>query len=197
MSNERELLERWSGGDETAAEAMLELCLDPLARFFSGKVNGPIDDLVQETLLRCLARRASLAPGSSFRAYMFTVARHLLYEQFRRAARHGSFDPEQTSIADLGTSPSSALNRDQEKRLMQAALRELPVQSQLILELFYWEELSVSDLAVTLEIPAGTVKSRLHRARGQLREKLGAIGRTDAALPGTLEQLTRWDDSTS
>ncbi|MEM6295336.1 MAG: sigma-70 family RNA polymerase sigma factor [Myxococcota bacterium] len=195
MPDERRLLERWSSGDEHAAEVLLQRCLDPLTRFFSAKTSSPVEDLVQETLVRCVARRANLQPGSSFRAYMFTVARHLLYEEFKKASRRATLDPEATSLADLGTSPSSACARDQRKRLMQQALREIPLQSQLILELFYWEGLSVGEVADALDVPPGTVKSRLHRARGQLKLQLAKVGVGHPALAETLERVERWADA--
>lgn len=195
MTDERTLLASWSDGDDAAATALMDRCVDPLARFFRGKVGGPVDDFVQETLVRCLARRASLAPGSSFRAYMFTVARHLLFEHFRRTAKREVLDADAISLADLAPSPSSALRRSSEQRLMQAALREIPLQSQLVLELFYWEELSVAELATVLEIPEGTVKSRLHRARAQLKAKLEAIGHNDDLLPQTLERIQVWESA--
>lgn len=175
----------------------MDQCVDPLARFFRGKVHGAVEDFVQETLVRCVARHESLAPDSSFRAYMFTVARHLLFAHYRKSSGREQFDVDDLSLADLSPSPSSHLHRDHKKRLMCAALREIPLQSQLVLELYYWEELSVPEVATVLEIPVGTVKSRLHRARAQLREKVEVVGRNDVALAGTLEGLRRWDEASA
>lgn len=197
MEDERILLRRWGDGDREAAATLLEQCLDPLARFFRGKVQGSVDDLVQETLMRCLARRQSLAPGSSFRAYMFTVARNLLFEQFRRAPRQAALDPEQMSLADLSPTPSAVVGRGREQQLMMAALREIPIESQLLLELYYWEELSVAELADVTGVPMGTVKSRLHRARRLLRAQLETIGRADPKLADTLSRIDQWDQAST
>jgi RNA polymerase sigma factor (sigma-70 family) len=195
MVDDLELLDAWAAGDRDAAAVLLERYLDPVARFFRGKVTGDVEDFAQEAFTRCLARRRGLAPGSSFRAYLFAVARNLLYEHHRKAPRLAALDPEQVSLVELATSPSIVLHRSREQRLMMAALRAIPLDSQLAIELFYWEELSSAEMASVLEIPIGTVKSRLHRARAQLKRQLELIGRDDPALDVTLTQVAEWERS--
>ncbi len=194
MPSDQALLQAWGAGDKGAARELLERNLDPLARFFRSKVSGSIDDFVQETLARCLSRREALRPDSSFRAYMFCVARNLLYEHYRKQPRALVLDPEQVSVADLAPTPSAVVGRSREQRLMMRALQQLPLAAQLSLELFYWEELSLAEMAEVLCVPTGTVKSRLHRARRQLRERLQAIGRGDPMLASTLQTVDAWDD---
>ncbi len=193
MEDDLALLDAWANGDRDAAGTLLDRYVDPLGRFLRGKV-ADVEDCVQETFTRCLARRQGLTPGSSFRAYLFATARNLLYEQFRKSARR-QIDPQRTSLADLGPTPSAILGRDQERQLMMAALQRIPVESQLAIELYYWESLSVAEMASVLEIPVGTVKSRLHRARGQLRRQLEQLDQADAAVRHSLSRLTGWDDA--
>jgi RNA polymerase sigma factor (sigma-70 family) len=80
------------------------------------------------------------------------------------------------SIAHLTGSPSRIVALRQEQHAVLAALHELPLDLQIALELYYWEELTVGEVAQVLEVPEGTVKSRLHRARQLLRERLDAAG---------------------
>lgn len=196
MRDDLQLLDAWAEGDREAAGELLDRHVDAIARFFRGKVGAEVDDFVQEVFTRCLARRASLEPGTSFRAYAFTVARNLLYEHYRDEGRRGLFDPDHTSLADLGPTPSAVVHRDREQRLLMAAMRTIPLASQIALELFYWEELGVAEMATVLAVPEGTVKSRLHRARTQLRARIAVVGSGDADLERTLSLVDDWDADT-
>jgi DNA-directed RNA polymerase specialized sigma24 family protein len=73
-----------------------------------------------------------------------------------------------------------------------AAMRTIPLDSQIALELFYWEDLGVAEMAAVLAVPVGTVKSRLHRARTQLRAQLAVVGQGDADLDRTLSLVDDW-----
>ena len=192
MAEDLELLERWSEGDTDAAEILLDRHVDAVARFFRGKVGPDVDDLVQETFTRCLSIRHTLRPGSNFSAYLFTVARNLLFARYRQLTRRAEIDPQQLSAAELAPSPSLAHRQSEERRILLDALRKIPLDSQIALELFYWENLSVADVARVLEIPEGTVKSRIHRARGQLRKSLEALAAGNERLVTTLSDLTTW-----
>ena len=124
---------------------------------------------------------------------MFTIARHELYATFRRRQREGEiFDPKSLSVIDLGMSPSTAIGRKEEQRLMLTAMYRLPLDLQVVLELFYWEEMSSDELAAVLEIPVGTVKSRLRRAKEALRGHMAEIARTAAVLESSRENFDDW-----
>jgi DNA-directed RNA polymerase specialized sigma24 family protein len=82
-------------------------------------------------------------------------------------------------------------DREEEKLLLQA-LRQIPLDLQTIVELYYWEQLPVGEIAVILDVPAGTVKSRLFRARDALREQLGAMDVPAQLQRTTIEGLEHW-----
>ena len=125
----------------------------------------------------------SLEGVESFRGYLFTVARNELYRHLRRRAKRDVVDFGDTSVIALGISPTSVVARRQQQQRLVAGLRTLPVELQMLLELHYWEGLSTSELAVVVEAPQGTVKSRLRRARTLLAEALqSAEGAIDEAL---------------
>ena len=166
--------------------------LGAVARFFRTKTALDVDDLVQETFTRLLAHRRKLRADSSVRAYLFTVARNLFYERHRRDARSPVIDGMSVSVADLDPSPSAIVRQGQDRRMLLEALRRIPIDSQIALELFYWEALSVAELATALEIPEGTVKSRLHRAREQLRARLEQLIEDREQLDTTLSDLDDW-----
>lgn len=174
-ASDSELLAQWRDGDASSGEALIERYYDSIVRFFRTKTHGDIDDLVQRTFLRCSEAIARFRGEGSFRAFLFGIARNVLLEKIRSRARHRQrVDPDLgvTSVRDLNPGISTAMWRKREKQAMVDALQHIPLDMQLILELFYWEELSVAELAETLEIPPGTVKSRLFRARKLLKEQM-------------------------
>ena len=75
------------------------------------------------------------------------------------------------------------------QRLVLEALRGLPLDHQIALELFYWEGMSVGELATVLGVPPGTVKSRLSRARENLREEIRALPMPEVQRADTLRRL--------
>lgn len=188
-----ELLERWQGGDRTAGNELLKRHFDALYRFFTNKVADHADDLIQATMMACVRGRDSFRRECGFRAYLFVVARHEFYRWIKKNSRRREvFDPNLMSAADLGPSPSSALARRKEQRLLLAALRGIPLELQIVLELHYWENLSTRELADAMEIPQGTVKSRLRRARHALEEGMRTLSESEQELRSTLDGLDEW-----
>ena len=179
------LLARWREGDRAAGQALFERHFESLYRFFRNKCERDCDELVQSTLLACLDAKQPFRGDARFRTYLFGIARNKLYHYFRDRKRDGGLDLSITSVADLITTPGTVLARDQAHRALLAALRELPVEQQTLLELHYWEELDTVELAAVFEVPAATIRTWLFRARGKLRELLGP------SLAGSLEDLDR------
>ncbi len=187
------LLDRWRDGDLAAGNQLLKRHFDALYRFFTNKVADHADDLIQATMMACVRGRDSFRKECGFRAYLFVVARHEFYRWIKKNHRSREvFDPNLMSVADLGPSPSSALARRKEQRLLLLALRRIPVELQIVLELHYWESLSTRELAEVMEIPQGTVKSRLRRAREALEKAMAELSDSQQELRSTLDNLDRW-----
>lgn len=167
------LLERWRGGDAAAGEQLFARQFPGLYRFFATKCDGDTDELVQATLVACLKAKETFRAESSFRGYLFTVAKHELYRYFRERQRAGAVDLAVSSVADLATTPGTRIARDQAHRRLLDALRTLPVEQQTLLELYYWEELEVAQLAQIFDAPPATIRTWLYRARQSLKEQLG------------------------
>ncbi|HEY5920753.1 MAG TPA: sigma-70 family RNA polymerase sigma factor [Kofleriaceae bacterium] len=169
------LLARWRSGDRSAGEELFTRQFDHLYRFFASKCDADTDELVQATLVACLHAKQQFRAESTFRAYMFTVARHELYRHLRERRRDVErLDFSITSIADLATTPGTRIARDQAHRQLLDALRKLPVEQQTLLELYYWEDLDVATLGTIFEAPPTTIRTWLYRARQQLKERLAA-----------------------
>lgn len=193
MDADLQLLDRWRAGDAASGEALFARHFDPLCGFFGTKCPGDADELVQRTFLACLRAKDQFRKESSFRTYLFTVARHELYHHLRQRRRDSErLDFAITSVAELVTTPATRLARDAERRRMVEALRSLPVDQQTLLELHYWQELDSEALAEVFETSPGTIRVRLHRARRALRERLDTQATPTIArepLPRTVAAL--------
>lgn len=182
------LLERWATGDDRAGDQLLARAFPVLYRFFVNKAGADTEDLVQKTLLACVTRRDRLAKMSNFRAYLFTMARNCLYDHLRAQGRRGGGFPDLgvSSVIDLGSRLSRVVARNEEQARLIEAARRLPVELQVAVELHYWEDLSMSEVAEVLELPVGTVKTRIRRARQLLAEQMEGAG-----APTDLDQSMR------
>lgn len=174
MEEDREHLIAWGRGDRIAGAMLVEAHFDAVTRFFATKAGDRADDLVQTTFLRCAEVASGYRGESSARSFLFGVARNVLFEHIRGRVRDGArpADFETASIADLSPSVTRELVKIAQQRRLIMALQALPLELQVVVELFYWEGLSIDELASATGVPPGTVKSRLHRVRALLRDSL-------------------------
>lgn len=188
------LLERWRGGDKAAGAVLLERHHESLARFFMSKLGPEADDLVQATFLGLLEGALDrFRAEASFRTFLFGIARKKLLEHLRSAVRdRARFDPAHETLAALEPSLGSALDARGQDKLLLAALRQLPIDTQMMLELHYWEGLRIREIAQVLELPINTVKTRMRRGRLSLDEHMRALADSREALETTLRGLDGW-----
>ena len=193
-ASDLELLERWRAGDDHAGEALFERHFEALYRFFCNKVGREVDDLVQETFLGCVKAKDRFRGDSSFRTFLFAVARNQLLKLRDRHARTADKqdDFQETRVADLDASPTQLAVEHEEQALLLRALRRLPIDLQIAIELFYWEGLQSKDIAVVLDIPHGTVRSRLRRGRTLLREVVEQLAESPQLQESTLADFEGW-----
>lgn len=170
MTTDRDLLEAWRGGDKVAGERLLDRYFAALVRFFRNKVARGVDDLVQQTLLGCLEGSVRYRGDVPFRSFVFGVARNVLSNHFR-SVRHDA-QPELHSAADLGPSPPSVLVARAEDRLLLEALRLVPMRDQTVLELYYWERLSASEIGAVMGAPEATIRTWIRRGKQRVEQEL-------------------------
>jgi len=187
-----DLLDAWRAGDREAGNTLFDRYFDAMYRFFRNKVTEGAEDLVQQTFLACVQSRDHFRKDASFRTYLFTAARSKLYNYLERRGREGAIDWGVTSCADLGVSPSGKMAQAEQHRLLLHALRRLPVDLQVALELFYFEQVRGPELAEVLGVPEGTVRSRLRRGRDLLREQLAILAQSPADIESTMTNLDDW-----
>lgn len=194
VTTDLQLLEKWRAGDEAAGSQLVSTYVRSLYGFFYNKLDQDVEDLVQRVFLRCVESIDRFRADGSFRTYLFAIARNELYGYYRRRQRDlERLDFDTVSIADLGAaSPSQVMAENEEHRLLLRALRQLPVDLQIALELYFWENMRGPEIARVLEIPEGTVRTRIRRARQLLGEHMSALAADPAALKTTLDNLDRW-----
>lgn len=137
---------------------------------------GHADDLASATFAVAFERRRSFRAGSaSARPWLLGIATNLLHERFRRERRElgtlARLSSEQPSAANGAYRPAGDAGVEP---LLAAALASLDAGQRDALLLYAWEELSYEEIAEALDVPVGTVRSRLSRARDHLRSHLEA-----------------------
>jgi RNA polymerase sigma-70 factor (ECF subfamily) len=191
------LLESWRAGDSRAGQDLFTRHFADIYQFFEHKVGLDAEELTQRTFTACIAARARFQGHSTFRTYLFAIARNQLYTFLRRLPKGEHVDFEQTSIADLMPSLASQLGRARDVERLRAALSMLAADQQLLLELHYWYELDAGQLGELFETTPGAIRVRLLRARKTLRLRMGQVDLDQ--LRGTSNDslavaLTRPDD---
>ena len=194
---DKELLSRWRDGEQAAGAALLQRHHESIARFFMSKVGADSDDLVQATFLGLLDGALDrFRDEAGFRTFLFGIARKKLLEHLRKVIRDRErFDPEHATIAGLERSVSGVIDAHGQNKLLLASLRELPIDTQLMLELHYWEDMRIRDIAVVLDMPVATIKTRMHRGRLRLDEHMRALAQSREQLETTLRGLDGWADA--
>ena len=127
------------------------------------------EDLTQQTFMLAQSHLAQLRELRAARGWLYTIARNEFLR--RRPTSH----PVELSDVSEPVSPqpeTSWLDGELTSEQLQAALNELPVEFRVPVVLFYFENLSYRDIAQQLNLPLGTIMSRLSRAKSQLRLKL-------------------------
>ncbi len=190
--DDRELLARWRDGDSRAGSRLFDRHFRALHRFFRNKVDVGVEDLIQETMVAVVRGRDRIRDDGSFRAYLFGTAKLVLYAHIRSRAPHREIDVEHESLADLSPGVSTAYAKHREQQILLQALRMLPMEFQVTLELYYWEGMSGPELAAALDIPEATVRSRLRRGSEKLREHVERLGTSPELVASTMSDIGQW-----
>jgi RNA polymerase sigma-70 factor (ECF subfamily) len=158
--------------DPTPVLALIEAEIPRLRRYarYLTRDADRADDLVQEALTRAVAKVHTWQPGTNLRAWLFVILRNVFISELR----HGAREPQSDLVAD--NHPSLAVKGTQDERMalvdLQRAFDQLSAEHREILLLVAIEGLPYEEAAAILEVPVGTVRSRLSRARTALRGEL-------------------------
>lgn len=180
-------------GDLGAAQVLYERHFRRIYRFFETKCPAAAEDLVQRTFEAYTRARDQFRGESAFSTYLFAIARRELLHMLEQMRRDGArVDFSVSSIAELAPSARTQIAERQDRIRMVRALQDLPVDQQILLELHYWEDVKIADLAKIFDTLPVTIRSRLHRARNALRERLLRDPEAEQEIGPTLESLDQW-----
>ena len=153
---------------------LLEAEIPRLRRYARALTRGDFaraDDLVQSCLVRAVAKQHLWEPASDLRAWLFTILHNQFVNDVRRSAREAT----QVDIEEVATKLTTKSNAipSLELRDLELAINRLPHEHRQIILLVGLEGMGYTEAAAILQIPIGTVRSRLSRGRDQLRRLMG------------------------
>lgn len=193
-----ELLRHWADGDEDAGAVLVRRHFDSVFRFFSGRLTSESDiaDLAQKTFLACVESRSAWVSLDRFRPYLLGVARKQLLMHYRYHRVRGGEQPvgslqEQLAASDVAGVSTRAREREEQRQLL-LALRSLPSDMQMTLELHYWEGFTTKEIGEVLGVSQGAVKARLSRARTQLKASIERLAGNPEVAEVSMRQLGAW-----
>ena len=192
MPSDEELVRAWRTGSRSAADALTQRYYWRVFRFFELKLQWQAEDLTQRTFLLCLEQQDRI--HSSFRSYLFGIARRQLtralrdrYADAHRRRRLGEPSPgaHQTRLSALAA-------QRQEQQVLLRAMAELSPDTQMTLALYYWEAMNAAQLAEVFEVSHSAMRSRLAKARADLRASIDAILTSPAVQHALHVDLDGW-----
>jgi RNA polymerase sigma-70 factor (ECF subfamily) len=183
--DEAALIARWRAGDRAAAVPLLHRQVEPLCRYFSRRVpcRADVEDLVQRTLLASIDALPRYREHAGFSCFVRGIASKLLLHHHRDGQRARARAGAGVHPEGLRAGQPSALAwvcREDGFHRLHRAFDALPDASARLLHLRYWEERDTSEIGRLLDLSPGAVRTRLHRARHEMRRAL-----VDAAASGS------------
>ncbi len=179
------LLTAWRAGDTAAGSELVARHARAVLRFFRRKLDQGAEDLTQRTFLAAVEGRDRVKSLHGFRAYVLGIARH----EYTRAVRRSLRQAVHLSARSV-TSPTGGVQRQENRSRLLVALRQLPLDLQITIELHYWEEMTTKEIAAVLGVAPGTIKWRLANARHRLAAALDSLPVGTRAT--TTDHIDRW-----
>ena len=194
--SDQELLARWRAGDRSAGSALVTRHLPAITAFFRRNIydREEVEDLTQETFIALQTSTSEIenVAGYLYRIAFFKFTRHLRRRKHLPDHASDSGDDLEHVAGDLTPDPAYVLSQREDTRLLLRAIRRLPLIHQQVLELSFWEQKKGPEIAAILEIPIGTVASRLRLAQQNLDKKLAELADSQEALRATTMTVSEW-----
>ena len=145
------------------------------------------DEVVQDSFLALIQNPGGYDPSRhGLRVYLLGIARNLLFKRFNQSRRSAQIEDADSTFNPVWTQPQEdplqALEREERTALLRLAVDALPPIYREIIALCQWEEMSYDEASEVLDVSVGTVRSRLHRARALLLDKLSRARPAKARL---------------
>lgn len=175
-TNESDLVSRAQNGDRNAFSELVRIHSQGVLHLIY-RMCGDMrvaEDATQETFIRAWVRLRTYRAGTSLRNWLYRIGVNTATDMLRKEKRILPGAVEDLNLADPRPGPESQAAIAEQAEWVQESVLALPQASRAVLVLREYEELSYQEIAETLDIPVGTVMSRLNYARKLLRERLEA-----------------------
>jgi RNA polymerase sigma-70 factor, ECF subfamily len=172
--NDRALVLAARIGDETAFDSLFYRYRDGIYRLSLAITKDPqaAEEIVVDTFARAYRALARLEPDDSLRPWLYRVAINESYDRRPRSRAIPSPLDDAEEIAADDRSPSDLAERAEDRRILLAAVESLDLKHRTVVVLHYLDDLPLAEIALVVNAPVGTVKSRLHYALRTLRVHL-------------------------
>lgn len=174
---ETELITRAQNGDRTAFSELVCIHAQGVIHVIYRMCGDQhiSEDAAQETFIRAWQHLSSYRPQTSLRSWLYRIAVNAATDMLRQQKRVLPHDLDNLQLKDPGPGPEAVFSQQEQTGLVQKAVLSLPDACREVVVLRDYEGMSYHAIAETLEIPVGTVMSRLNYARKLLRQKLEQI----------------------
>jgi RNA polymerase sigma factor (sigma-70 family) len=165
------LVVRFQRGDRLAFEELVKLWERPLFFYLRRMSRGEEDawELLQETWLKLFRSLGTLRDPRALPAYLYTTARHAAISRLRKRGGQELESYTDETYDDSATDDVSAFDNAE---FVHHALDKLPLAQREALTLFFLQDLSLKEIATLLDLPVGTIKSRIHHGKNAVRKLL-------------------------
>ena len=183
MNEDAELIRKCLAGDQRACRDLVRRYQRPVFSVLLRVVRRAEDaeDLTQETFVRMFRALDRYDPERPFTAWLFTIATRIGIDHLRRrriqtfsltVSEPGSTEEHTLDVEDPGLKPDEVALHAEEQKWADDLIDSLPEHYRIVVLLRHQQELSYEEIAEALNLPLGTVKARIHRARALLKDRL-------------------------
>ena len=179
--SDEELISRFQEGDIYAFEKIVQRYKDPLINFVYHFLGDRIDaeDVIQETFLRVFKKKHLYRKVAKFSTWIYTIASNLAKTELRRRRRRRilslsqmGYESKDYDVPDIFSSPERVVDSDMKEKEIRKEIEDLPIKFREVVVLRDIQEFSYEEISTILNIPLGTVKSRVNRGRLRLQKNL-------------------------
>lgn len=179
MKDQEKIIARARRGDADAFEQLVVSYRDQafrLALRMCGS-EADADEVAQEAFLSAWKALPNFRGESQFSTWLYQLTTHAAIDLMRREKRQiAAADITEVSAADPAPSPQQQAEQSEQREIVRDAILQLAPEQREVVVLRFMEELSYEEIGAVLKLPSGTVKSRLNRAKAQLKEILSKSG---------------------
>jgi RNA polymerase sigma-70 factor (ECF subfamily) len=183
VNEDAELIRKALAGDQRACRDLVRRYQRQVYSVLLRVVRRPEDaeDLAQETFVRMFRALDRYDPERPFTAWLFTIATRLGIDHLRRrriqtfslsVTEPGSTEEHTIDVEDPGLKPDEITSHAEEEKRSQDLIDSLPEHYRIVVLLRHQQDLSYEEIAEALNLPLGTVKARIHRARALLKNRI-------------------------